>query len=68
MSEDQYLREMEEILSSDARIYEVAVRDIHSLGIYLYRKKYRFLRFAYVSLLFGFILATVVEAWFYWRA
>jgi len=67
MSEDEYLQAMEEILSSDARIYEAAVRDIHSLGIYLYRKKYRFLRFAYVALLFGFILATVVEAWFYWR-
>ena len=68
MSEDEYLQAMEEILSSDARVYEAAVRDIHSLGIYLYRKKYRFLRFAYVALLFGFILATVVEAWFYWRA
>ncbi len=67
MSEDEYLREMEEVLSSDARLYEVAVRDIHSLGIYLYRKKYRFLRFAYVALLFGFILATIVEAVFYWR-
>jgi Family of unknown function (DUF5706) len=67
LSEDEYLRQMEEILSSDARVYEAAVRDIHSLGVYLYRKKYRFLRFAYVALLFGFILATLVEAFFYWR-
>jgi len=67
MSEEEYQRAMEEILSSDARLYEAAVRDIHSLGIYLYRKKYRYLRFAYVALLFGFILATVVEAWYYWR-
>jgi pycsar effector protein len=67
MSDDEYLRAMEEVLSSDARLYEAAVRDIHSLGLYLYRKKYRFLRFAYVALLFGFILATVVEAWFFWR-
>ncbi len=67
MSEEEYLHEMEHILSSDALLYETAVRDIHSLGIYLYRKKYRYLRFAYVALLVGFILATVVEAWFYWR-
>jgi len=67
MSEDEYLREMDEILSTDARLYEVAVRDIHSLGVYLYRKKYRFLRFAYVALLFGFILAMLVEAFFYWH-
>jgi hypothetical protein len=67
MSEQEYLAAMERILSSDALIYETAVRDIHSLGIYLYRKKYRFLRFAYVALLVGFILATFVEAWFYWQ-
>ena len=51
--------------SSDALVYETAVRDIHATGVYLYKKKYRFLRFAYVALLCGFILATVVEAWFY---
>jgi hypothetical protein len=68
MSEQEYLAAMERILSSDALIYETAVRDIHSLGVYLYRKKYRFLRFAYVALFGGFILATVVEAWFYWHS
>jgi hypothetical protein len=68
MSDEEYIHEMEHILSSDALVYEAAVRDIHSLGVYLYKKKYRFLRFAYVALLFGFILATVVEAWFYWRS
>ncbi len=67
MSEEEYLNAMELILSSDALVYETAVRDIHSLGVYLYRKKYRFLRFAYVSLLLGFIAATFVEAWFYWQ-
>ena len=67
MTEQEYFREMEDMLASDPRLIEVAVRDIHSLGVYLYRKKYRFLRFAYVALLFGFILATIVEAVFYWR-
>jgi Family of unknown function (DUF5706) len=67
MSEEEYFREMEEMLATDPRLLEIAVRDIHSLGVYLFRKKYRFLRFAYVALLFGFILATIVEAAFYWR-
>lgn len=67
MSDQEYLSAMEQVLASDALLYETAVRDIHSLGIYLYRKKYRFLRFAYVALLGGFILATLVEAVFYWR-
>ena len=68
MSEQESLAALERILSSDALIYETAARDIHSLGIYLYRKKYRFLRFAYIALLFGFFLATFVEAYFYWHA
>jgi pycsar effector protein len=67
MTEEEYFHAMEEMLSTDQHLMEVAVRDIHSLGVYLYRKKYRFLRFAYVALLFGFILATIVEAVFYWR-
>ena len=63
MSEDQYMDELRAILSDDAMLYEHAVRDIHSLGVYLYRKKYRFLRFAYVALLVGFLIATIVQAW-----
>ena len=68
MSEPEYFDRMEEILSNDPKLYEVAVRDIHSLGVYLYRKKYRFLRFAYVALLCGFLLATLVEAVSVWRS
>jgi hypothetical protein len=67
LSEDDYMAEMERVISSDALSYEAAVRDIHSLGIYLYRKKYRFLRLAYVAILAGFLLATAVEMWELWR-
>ena len=49
------------IVMTDQGVYEAAVRDLYSLGVYLYRKKYRFLRYAYVALLTGFILATFVE-------
>jgi hypothetical protein len=61
MSEDEYMQAMEKIVSSDDLLYEAAVRDIHSLGTYLQRKKYRFLRLAYIALLAGMILATMVE-------
>lgn len=66
MSEDDYMAEIERALENDAILYETAVRDIHSLGVYLYKKKYRFLRFAYVSLITGFVLATIVEVWAIW--
>jgi hypothetical protein len=61
MNEDEFMRAMDRTLSSDENVYEAAVRDIYSLGTYLHRKKYRFLRYAYIALLLGFILATIVE-------
>ncbi|HJQ39575.1 MAG TPA: Pycsar system effector family protein [Thermoanaerobaculia bacterium] len=63
LGEEQFLDEMERVLSADATLYETALRDIYSLGTYLYRKKFRYLRLSYVALLAGFILATVVEVW-----
>lgn len=63
LTEDQFLDEMARVMTSDGALYETALRDIYSLGAYLYRKKYRFLRYAYVALLAGFILATVVEVY-----
>jgi hypothetical protein len=61
MTEEEYMGAIERIASSDDLIYEAAVRDIYSLGVYLHRKKYRFLRFAYIALIAGFIIATFVE-------
>ena len=63
LTEDQFLDEMERVMGSDALLYETALRDIYSLGTYLYRKKYRYLRMSYVALLTGFIAATIVEVW-----
>ena len=63
MTEDEFMRAIERIVSSDDLLYEAAVRDIHGLGTYLHRKKYRFLRFAYIALIAGFVLAMVVEMW-----
>ena len=63
MNEDEFMRAMDRMLSSDENLYEAAVRDIYSLGSYLHRKKYRFLRYAYIALLAGFILAVAVEVY-----
>lgn len=67
MTEAEYMDEISKIIESDPLLYEAAVRDIYSLGRYLYRKKYRFLRYAYLSLLLGFILATAVQVWVAWK-
>ena len=67
MTEAEFMDEMERTLETDAAVYTAAARDIHSLGVYLYRKKYRFLRLAYIALLSGFVIATVVQGWAVWR-
>jgi len=66
LSEEEYMREMEAALADDASVYQIAIRDIHSLGVYLYKKKYRYLRFAYVALIGGFVLAAIVEMVVLW--
>jgi hypothetical protein len=65
MTEAEFFDEIVPLLKSDRALYEAVLRDIHNLGSYLYRKKYRFLRFAYVALLAGFVFATAVEVWVY---
>lgn len=61
LSEEEFLDEMERVMAEDNLVYEAALRDIYALGVYLYKKKYRLLRFSYVALVAGFIIATVVE-------
>lgn len=61
LSQEQYLKEMEKVLTDDARVYETLVKDLHSLGSYLYFKKYRYLRYSYFLLLTGFIIAPIQQ-------
>ncbi|HUP45746.1 MAG TPA: Pycsar system effector family protein [Thermoanaerobaculia bacterium] len=63
MTEDEFMSAIEQIAATDEGVYAAITRDIHSLGTYLYRKKYRFLRYAYIALITGFIIATMVEVY-----
>ena len=60
----QYEAAMEEVLQDPSRTYESQVREIYLLGEFLGRKKYRFLRLAYLTLLFGLISSTGLLVWF----
>lgn len=52
--------ELADILKYDGRIYEALGEDVYAMGKYLYRWKYRYLRFAYLSLLTGFVVASIL--------
>jgi len=50
-------------LRTDAAVYEVQVNDLYSIGTYLARHKYRYLRFSYVFFLTGFTVAAAQQIW-----
>lgn len=60
LTPDQYHRMMADVLRSDAGVYEVLVNDLYGLGSYLAKQKYRYLRWAYLFLLSGFVCSMLV--------
>ena len=49
----QYKTEMERVLNDPSQTYEAQVREIYTLGVFLARTKYRFLRLAYTTFIVG---------------
>jgi len=52
---DDYQIEMEKLMSNEDSVYREQIKEIYFLGNFLAKKKYRFLRLAYFTFLFGFI-------------
>jgi hypothetical protein len=52
---ERFLSALGKALETDERVYEVLAKDLYSMGVYLDRWKYRFLRWAYIALLTGFV-------------
>ena len=59
---EHFEQAMEETLSDPARSYEVMVREIYLLGVFLGRKKYRFVRLSYLTFIAGLVVSGVVFA------
>lgn len=53
MTYAQFETEMERVMNDPSLVYQVQLREIYTLGIFLARKKYRFLRLAYTTFIFG---------------
>ncbi len=60
---EQFFDLLGKTLRHDACVYEVLANDLYGLGIYLARHKYRYLRFAYLFFLSGFISATAIQVY-----
>ncbi|ATX76931.1 MAG: DUF5706 domain-containing protein [Reinekea forsetii] len=57
---DDYLVMMERTLNDSSLSYEIQLREIYGLGQYLAKKKYRLLRYGYLTFLTGFGSAAVI--------
>jgi len=65
LSYEQFLHEMEEVMSSPAKTYEMQLREIYEQGVYLKKAKYRFVQAGYslfLLTLFSSAVAWIVEA------
>jgi hypothetical protein len=60
MKFEKHLNIMEQVLDDASLCYEVELREIYGLGQFLVHKKYRILRYGYLSFLTGFGSATVI--------
>jgi hypothetical protein len=55
MPYEKFASDMEKILNDPSKLYEAQVREIYTLGSFLAKKKYRFLRLAYQAFLAGLL-------------
>jgi hypothetical protein len=49
----QFEAEMERVMNDPALVYQVQLREIYTLGVFLAQKKYRYLRLAYTTFIVG---------------
>lgn len=56
-----YERAMETMMNDPNAVYESQVRELYTLGSYLAAKKYRFIRWAYICFIAGFLSAGIVQ-------
>jgi hypothetical protein len=61
LPKERFLGEIASALKADGSVYETMATDLYSIGYYLSRHKYFYLRLSYLFFLGGFVCACVVE-------
>lgn len=59
MSFQDYEKTMDYFMQSAERSYQLQIREVYSLGVFLAKKKYRFIRMAYLAFIVGFLACGV---------
>ncbi len=59
---EEYARLMEGVMNNSSRVYEAQVREVYELGVFLGRKKYVYIRLAYLFFIFGLLASAALFA------
>ena len=60
LSYKEFEMAMEEVMNDPSLTYQVQVRELYTLGTFLAKKKYRFLRLAYITFIAGAFTSALV--------
>ena len=60
MDYDEYKDAMEAMMNDANAVYESQIREIYTMGQYLAQKKYRFVRFSYLSFIAGVLISSFI--------
>jgi hypothetical protein len=57
---EEFETTMEEVMNDPSLTYEVQIRELYTLGTFLAKKKYRFLRLGYITFIMGAFASAVI--------
>ena len=57
MSFEEYEESMENVLNDPNMTYQVQLKELYNLGLFLANKKYRFLKMAYIAFIIGLLVS-----------
>jgi hypothetical protein len=59
---EEFEMAMEEVMNDPSLTYQVQVQELYTLGTFLAKKKYRFLRLAYITFIIGAFASALIGA------
>lgn len=63
MSQEAYLALMQTFVQQPDTVYELQIREVYQMGVFLGRKKYLYIRYAYLIFLSGWVASSLILIW-----
>ena len=57
---EEFESSMEEVMNDPSLTYEVQIKELYTLGMFLAKKKYRFLKLAYITFIIGAFASAII--------